>query len=167
MQVHKAYFWGVKESPYLQVSVSGHFKTWKLWMSGHPWRNDVDQQLPTLLDVTSYVRLHTLLLCCYVLLGVIAQSLKPVKLSATYMQTDATTPNIVGPTMLEIIWKNRVIAVVDATFAVAEWKPERNSDLYHNGIRTLDLCDTGAALYQLSQQELTSQLGAGRWIGLL
>ena len=79
----------------------------------------------------------------------------------------ATTPNIVGPTMLEIIWKKRVIAVIDATFAVAKWKPERNSDLYHNGIRTLDLCDTGEALYQFCQQELTSQLGAGRWIGLL
>ena len=34
------------------------------------------------------------------------------------------------------------------TFAVAKRKPERISGLY--GIRTLDLCDTGAALYQLS-----------------
>ena len=42
------------------------------------------------------------------------------------------------------------IAVIYATFAVAKRKPERNSGLY--GIRTLDLCDTGAALYQLSQQ---------------
>ena len=123
MQVHKAYFWGVKESPYLQVSIGGHFKTWKLWMSGHPWRNAVDQQLPTLLDVTCYVRLHTLSLCC-------CECLKPVKLSATYMQTGATTPNIVGPTMLEIIWKKRVIAVIDATFAVAKWKPERNPDFF-------------------------------------
>ena len=35
-----------------------------------------------------------------------------------------------------------IIAVVKATFAVAERKPEKNSGLY--GIRTLDLCDTGA-----------------------
>ena len=34
------------------------------------------------------------------------------------------------------------------TFAVAKRKPEKNSGLY--GIGTLDLCDTGAALYQLS-----------------
>ena len=39
-----------------------------------------------------------------------------------------------------------IIAVVKATFAVAKRKPEKNSGLY--GIRTLDLCDTGAALYQ-------------------
>ena len=43
-----------------------------------------------------------------------------------------------------------IISVIYATFAVAERKPEKNSGLY--GIRTLDLCDTGAALYQLSQQ---------------
>ena len=43
-----------------------------------------------------------------------------------------------------------IIAVIYATFAVAKRKPERNSGLY--GIRTLDLCDTGAALYQLSEQ---------------
>ena len=33
-----------------------------------------------------------------------------------------------------------------ATYAVAKRKPEKNSGLY--GIRTLDLCYTGAALYQ-------------------
>ena len=43
-----------------------------------------------------------------------------------------------------------IIAVIYATFAVAKRKPERNSGLY--GIRTLDLCDTGAVLYQLSEQ---------------
>ena len=42
------------------------------------------------------------------------------------------------------------IAVVNATFAVANRKPEKTSGLF--GIRTLDLCDTVAALYQLSQQ---------------
>ena len=36
------------------------------------------------------------------------------------------------------------IAVIYATFAVAKRKPEKPV-LY--GIRTLDLCDTGAALY--------------------
>ena len=37
-----------------------------------------------------------------------------------------------------------IIAVIYATFAVAKRKPEKNSGLY--GIRTLDLCDTGATL---------------------
>ena len=36
------------------------------------------------------------------------------------------------------------IAVINATFAVAKRKPEKNSGFY--GTRTLDLCDTGAAL---------------------
>ena len=40
-----------------------------------------------------------------------------------------------------------IIAVVNVTFAAAKRKPEKNLGLY--GIRTLDLCDTGAALYQL------------------
>ena len=42
--------------------------------------------------------------------------------------------------------RKRSIAVVYAPFAVAKRKPEKNSGLY--GIRTLDLCDTGTALYQ-------------------
>ena len=46
--------------------------------------------------------------------------------------------------------KRRIITVVYAT------KAEKNSGL--NGIRTHDLCDTGAAFYQI---ELSSQLGAG------
>ena len=45
-------------------------------------------------------------------------------------------------------------------FWSCEKKARKNSGLY--GIRTLDLCDTGAALLPV---ELTSQLGAGRWIG--
>ena len=40
-----------------------------------------------------------------------------------------------------------IIAVIYTTFTVGKKKPEKNSGLY--GIRTLDLCDTGAALYQL------------------
>ena len=40
-----------------------------------------------------------------------------------------------------------IIAVFYATFAVAKRKPEKNSGFY--GIRTLNFCDTGAALYQL------------------
>ena len=43
-------------------------------------RNIVGQQLPTLLDVTCYVRLHTLL-------DVVAQSLKPVKLFSQQLPT--------------------------------------------------------------------------------
>ena len=49
-----------------------------------------------------------------------------------------------------------IIAVIYATKAVARIKPEKNSGL--NGIRTHDLCDTGAALLPI---ELSSQLGAG------
>ena len=41
-----------------------------------------------------------------------------------------------------------IIAGIYATFAAAKRKPEKSSGLY--GIRTLDLCNTGAALYQLS-----------------
>ena len=43
-------------------------------------RNIVSQQLPTLLDVTCYIRLD-------ILLHVFAQSLKPVKLLAPYKRT--------------------------------------------------------------------------------
>ena len=45
-------------------------------------------------------------------------------------------------------WK--IIAVINATWAVAKRKPETNSGL--NGIRTHDLCDNGAVLYQLGYQ---------------
>ena len=48
---------------------------------------------------------------------------------------------------LSIIW--RTFAVIYATFAVAKRKPEKNLVLY--GFR-FELCDTGAALYQLSEQ---------------
>ena len=41
-----------------------------------------------------------------------------------------------------------IIAVIYTTFTVGKRKPEKNSDLYR--IRTLDLCDTSAALYQLN-----------------
>ena len=41
-----------------------------------------------------------------------------------------------------------IIAVIYATFAGAKRNPEENSGLYV--IRTLNLCDTVAALYQLS-----------------
>ena len=52
-----------------------------------------------------------------------------------------------------------IIAVINATFAaVVKRKGEENSGLY--GTRTLDLCDTGAALLPI---EFTSQKGAGRW----
>ena len=40
-----------------------------------------------------------------------------------------------------------MVSLENATFAVAKRKPKKNSGLY--GIRTLDLCDNGAALYQL------------------
>ena len=43
-----------------------------------------------------------------------------------------------------------IIEVIYANKADAKRKPEKNSGL--NGIQTDDLCDTGAALYQLSYQ---------------
>ena len=42
-----------------------------------------------------------------------------------------------------------IIPVIYTTFTVGKKTPEKNSGLY--GIRTLDLCDTGAALYQLNR----------------
>ena len=47
-----------------------------------------------------------------------------------------------------IIIQRKIIAVIYTTYAVVKGKPEKNSGLY--GIQTLDLCDTGAVLYQLS-----------------
>ena len=44
----------------------------------------------------------------------------------------------------------KIIAVIYATFAIAKRKPEKHSGLYW--IRTLDICDTGTALYELSKQ---------------
>ena len=46
--------------------------------------------------------------------------------------------------------KRKIIAVIYATKAVAKIEPEKNPGL--NGIRTHDLCDAGAVLYQLSYQ---------------
>ena len=67
-------------------------------------RNIVGHQLPTLLDVTCCVRLHTpSVACCCVLLWVVAQRLKPVKRLASYVQTDATIPNIAGQQCWELL----------------------------------------------------------------
>ena len=49
---------------------------------------------------------------------------------------------------LSPVQTDEIIAVIYATYAVAKRKPEKNSGLY--GIGTLDLCDMGAALCQLS-----------------
>ena len=74
-------------------------------------RNIVGKQLPTLLYVTCCVRLHTLLhvvACCCVLLGVVVQSLNPVKLLATckQMQQAPTMLGVVASvcTQLNIVW---------------------------------------------------------------
>ena len=58
-------------------------------------RNIVGQHFPTLLHGFCMLRpfAHPVA-CCSLLLGVVVQSLKPVKLS--YVQTDAATLNIVG-----------------------------------------------------------------------
>ena len=45
-----------------------------------------------------------------------------------------------------------IIAVTHTTWAVVKLKPEKNSGL--NWIRTHDLCDTGAVLYQRSYQAI-------------
>ena len=47
------------------------------------------------------------------------------------------------------LWK---IFAVDTQF-IAKEKPEKNSGF--SGIRTRDLCDTGAVLYQLSYEAIT------------
>ena len=53
----------------------------------------------------------------------------------------------------------KIIAVANTTFAVAKRKPEKKFRLVRD--RTLDLCDTGAAL---EPTELTSQLGLAIWL---
>ena len=58
-----------------------------------------------------------------------------------------------------ITWR-KIIEVIYATYAAAKRKPEENSGLYR--IQSLDLCNTSAALKPI---KLTSQLGAGHWIG--
>ena len=45
-----------------------------------------------------------------------------------------------------------IIAVIHTTYAVVKLKSEKNSGL--NGIRTYDLCDTGARLNQLNYQAI-------------
>ena len=55
-----------------------------------------------------------------------------------------------------------IIAVKHTTWAVVKLKPEKNSG--QNGIRTHDLCDTGAVLYGLSYQALWDHLGAGHFV---
>ena len=63
---------------------------WSVVPRANLGRNIVGKQLPTLLYVTCCVRLHTLLhvvACRCVLLGVVAQSVNPVKLLATCKQT--------------------------------------------------------------------------------
>ena len=49
-----------------------------------------------------------------------------------------------------VVFPLNTVAVMNTTELVVEIRPKKNSDPY--GIWTHDLCDTGAALYQLSQQ---------------
>ena len=44
--------------------------------------------------------------------------------------------------------EKKIIAVIDTTFADVKRKPEKNQAC--TGFEPYDLCDTGAALYQLS-----------------
>ena len=75
---------------------------WSVVPCANLGRNIVGKQPPTLLYVTCCVRLHTLLhvvACCCLLLGVVVQSLNPVKLLATCKQTQQvpTMLGVVGP----------------------------------------------------------------------
>ena len=47
----------------------------------------------------------------------------------------------------EELYEHRHQSYIDATFAVAKRKPEKNSGLY--SFQTLDLCNTGVALLQV------------------
>ena len=51
----------------------------------------------------------------------------------------------------------KIFAVINTIYAIVKEKSEKNSDF--NGIRTRDLCDTGAVLYQLSYEATT--VGSG------
>ena len=61
-------------------------------------RNIVGQRLPTLLDVTCCVCLHTLLH----VVGSCGANFETGQ-TFSYVQTDAKTPNIVAPTMLGVV----------------------------------------------------------------
>ena len=96
-------------------------------------RNFAGRQIPTFLDVTCRVRLHTVLhvvACCWELLGVVAQSLKPVRLFSQQLPTFLlfcdprsagqqcyillqSSTNIVGATHAHYAWlaKSRVVSV--------------------------------------------------------
>ena len=50
------------------------------------------------------------------------------------------------------IYAGLIIAVTHTTWAVVKLKPQKHSGL--NGIRTHDLCDTGAVLHQLRYQAI-------------
>ena len=67
-------------------------------------RNIVGQQLPTLFDVARCIRLHTL----FMLLRVVGSCCAKFETGQTfsYMQTDVTTPNNVGPTLLGVVGQN-------------------------------------------------------------
>ena len=56
---------------------------------------------------------------------------------------------------IQTFLSTKIIALIDATFAVAKRNPEKKSELY--GILNLDLCDTGAALYELSNETTGSK----------
>ena len=45
--------------------------------------------------------------------------------------------------------RKKIIAVIDTTYAVVKRKPEKKNQAC-TGFKPYDLCDTGAALYQLS-----------------
>ena len=82
-------------------------------------------------------------------IGVYGLNLKLLLKSGFCRGYNSEVLNIWKSYMWTVEWRIKwrmIIAVIYATFAVAKRKPE----MY--GIRTLDLCDTGAALYQLNNK---------------
>ena len=75
---------------------------------------------------------------------------KKYKFSIGMFSLDLLKPELSDTFYVMNLWL--IIAVTHTTWAVVKLKPEKNSGL--NGIRTHDLCDTGAVLYWLSYQAI-------------
>ena len=76
--------------------------------------------------------------------------------------------DIIYPYNIITMIMKAILAVTNTTWAVVKIRPGKNSSLY--GIWTHDLCDTGAALYQLSQQanwELAIMLVPNIWLSYI
>ena len=115
---HITAWWTLAHVRLSELSTSTHYRAARwvqriMYLNPHEnGLNIVGQQLPTVLDVTCCVRLHTLL-HDVVCLGVVAQSLKPIKLLATCKRTQQL------PTMLRPFARGFMVSsflVFQATF---------------------------------------------------